>query len=80
MLAQDQYFAEAPFESTDFAAEAFAFADAWITYCTDNGYAARWTQNTFLYNGADQDGWDGEIIVKTGNGQILAVKPEDLKL
>lgn len=33
-----------------------------------------------LYNGADQDGWDGEIIVKTGNGQILAVKPEDLKL
>lgn len=34
---------------------------------------------TALYNGADQDGWDGEIIVRTGNGQILAVNPDDLK-
>ena len=34
---------------------------------------------TFLYNGADQDGWNGEIIVRTGNGQILAVNPDDLK-
>ena len=85
MLAQDQYFAEAPFESTDFAAEAFAFADAWITYCTDNGYAARWTQNTFLYNGADQgSSEDGQYNASSfqivgDNGELLLVTYNDFR-
>ena len=85
MLAQDMYFAEAEFESTDFAAEAFAFADAWITYCTDNGYAARWTQNIFIYNGADQEtSEDGQYNASSfqivgDNGELLLVTYNDFR-
>lgn len=85
MLAQDQYFADAPFESTDFAGEAFAFADAWISFCQENGYAARWTQNVFLYNGADQgaseDGQYNESSFQiTGeNGELLLVNYNDFR-
>jgi hypothetical protein len=85
MLALDQYFADAEFESTDFAAEAFAFADAWITFCTDTGYAARWTQNVFLYNGADQEqSEDGQYNASSfqivgDNGELLLVTYNDFR-
>lgn len=31
---------------------------------------------TYLHHGADQDGWDGHIIVSLDTGRIAAVEPE----
>lgn len=34
------------------------------------------TAVTVLYAGADQDGWDGELICQLADGLRVAVKPE----
>lgn len=78
------YFADLPYESRDFAASTFAFADSWTEWIENTGIATRWEQNRCLYQGVDpqevdNDGfWNSDSFSITGeNGELVNANYND---
>lgn len=72
------YFGDLQYQSSDFAAAALSFAEAWAEWCDDTGISARWEQNRNLYHGVDPSAvsdtgtWDADSFAVSGdNGELL---------
>jgi hypothetical protein len=81
-----EYFADLPYESSEFAAEVFSFACSWVDFNTDNGISTRWIQNACLYQGVDpgsmssDNTWDEDSFSIVGeNGQLVNANYNDTR-
>ncbi len=82
----DVYFADLEFDSPEFAAETFSFAEAWVEFFKDSGLDHRCTRNLYLYCGSDPTQQDASgqfnqdsFNITGENGELLFVSFNDFR-
>ncbi len=82
--SSNEYFADLPPMSEEFAAAVFTQMRTWQTWVIETGLDQRWMQNLALYHGADPKRFDGcftqdSFQIMGANGELLHVSFNDFR-